>query len=51
VLTSVGTGDPGEAGEASDPLGDDDRRVNDELADLDGTALRRVASSLGGSPL
>lgn len=51
VLTSVGGGDPGESGEASDTLGDDDRRVNDELADLDGTALRRVASSLGGSSL
>src|SRR5450432_1257824 len=37
VLTSFGAGDPGEA---SDTLGDDDRRVNDELADLDGTALR-----------
>lgn len=48
VLTSFGDGDHGEA---SDPLGDDDRRVNDELADLDGTALRRVASSLGGSSL
>ncbi len=51
VLTSFGASDPGEAGEASDMLGDDDRRVNDELADLDGTALRRVASSLGGSAM
>jgi hypothetical protein len=36
----VGTGD------AVDVLGDDEARVNEELADLDGDELRRVASSL-----
>ncbi len=48
MLTAFPSGD---AADATDGLGDDDRRVNDEVADLDGTALRRVASSLGASPL
>jgi hypothetical protein len=33
--------------DAADVLGDDEGRVNEELADLDGDELRRVASSLG----
>ncbi len=33
--------------DAVDVLGDDEGRVNEELADLDGDELRRVASSLG----
>ena len=37
---------PSGAGDSGDVLGDDDGRVNDELADLDGNELRRVASSL-----
>jgi hypothetical protein len=37
----------GAAGDA-DVLGDDEGRVNEELADLDGDELRRVASSLEG---
>ena len=32
--------------DAADLLGEDEGRMNDELADLDGTELRRVASSL-----
>jgi hypothetical protein len=36
----------GEASDSADVLGDDDGRVNEELADLDGDELRRVASSL-----
>jgi hypothetical protein len=36
----------GGAGDAADVLGDDEARVNEELADLDGDELRRVASSL-----
>ncbi|HXT97778.1 MAG TPA: hypothetical protein VN853_15870 [Polyangia bacterium] len=34
--------------DAADLLGEDEGRMNDELADLDGTELRRVASSLEG---
>ena len=34
------------ATDVADALGDDEGRVNDELADLDGDELRRVASSL-----
>jgi hypothetical protein len=34
------------AADAADLLGDDEARVNEELADLDGDELRRVASSL-----
>jgi hypothetical protein len=46
ALTSAGAGG---ATDASDVLGSDDEgRVNEELADLDGDELRRVASSLGG---
>jgi hypothetical protein len=37
---------PASGGDSADVLGDDDGRVNDELADLDGDELRRVASSL-----
>ena len=45
ALTSAGAGG---ATDASDVLGgDDEGRVNEELADLDGDELRRVASSLG----
>jgi hypothetical protein len=36
----------GGANDAADVLGDDEGRVNEELADLDGDELRRVASSL-----
>ena len=36
----------GAAGDAADMLGDDEAPVNEELADLDGDELRRVASSL-----
>jgi hypothetical protein len=36
----------GEASDAADVVGDDEGRVNEELADLDGDELRRVASSL-----
>lgn len=36
------------AGDAADVLGDDEAPVNEELADLDGDELRRVASSLEG---
>jgi hypothetical protein len=36
----------GEASDSADVLGDDEGRVNEELADLDGDELRRVASSL-----
>ncbi|HVV50304.1 MAG TPA: hypothetical protein VHO06_11635, partial [Polyangia bacterium] len=36
----------GGAGDAADLLGEDEGRMNDELADLDGAELRRVASSL-----
>jgi hypothetical protein len=36
----------GGASDAADVLGDDEARVNEELADLDGDELRRVASSL-----
>jgi hypothetical protein len=43
VLTSS-TG--GTAGDAADLLGEDEGRMNDELADLDGAELRRVAGSL-----
>jgi hypothetical protein len=43
VLTAPGGG----AGDAADVLGDDEAPVNEELADLDGDELRRVASSLG----
>ena len=32
--------------DGADALGDDEGRVNEELADLDGDELRRVASSL-----
>ena len=35
------------AGDAADVLSDDEAPVNEELADLDGDELRRVASSLG----
>lgn len=38
-------------GDSADVLGDDDGRVNDELADLDGDELRRVASSLAREAL
>jgi hypothetical protein len=34
------------ASDGADALGDDEGRVNEELADLDGDELRRVASSL-----
>jgi hypothetical protein len=38
-------------GDSADVLGDDEGRVNEELADLDGDELRRVASSLAmGAP-
>ena len=43
ALTAAGTGGPTDA---VDVLGDDEARVNEELADLDGDELRRVASSL-----
>jgi hypothetical protein len=43
ALTAAGGGGPTDAG---DVLGDDEARVNEELADLDGDELRRVASSL-----
>ena len=36
----------GGASDAADVVGDDEGRVNEELADLDGDELRRVASSL-----
>jgi hypothetical protein len=42
---------PNAAGDSADVLGDDDGRVNDELADLDGDELRRVASSLARGAL
>jgi hypothetical protein len=42
---------PGSGGDSADVLGDDDGRVNDELADLDGDELRRVASSLARGAL
>jgi hypothetical protein len=38
-------------GDNADVLGDDDGRVNDELADLDVDELRRVATSLAGGAL
>jgi hypothetical protein len=44
ALTAAGGGGPIDA---VDALGDDEARVNEELADLDGDELRRVASSLG----
>ena len=44
ALTAAGGGGPNDA---VDVLGDDEARVNEELADLDGDELRRVASSLG----
>jgi hypothetical protein len=44
ALTAPGGG--GGTSDAADVLGDDEARVNDELADLDGDELRRVASSL-----
>ncbi|HEY6477109.1 MAG TPA: hypothetical protein VI456_11050, partial [Polyangia bacterium] len=38
-------------GDSADVIGDDEGRVNEELADLDGDELRRVASSLAmGAP-
>jgi hypothetical protein len=43
ALTAAGGGPT----DAVDVLGDDEARVNEELADLDGDELRRVASSLG----
>jgi hypothetical protein len=43
ALTAAGAGGPTDA---VDVLGDDEARVNEELADLDGDELRRVASSL-----
>jgi hypothetical protein len=43
ALTAAGGG----SADAVDVLGDDEARVNEELADLDGDELRRVASSLG----
>lgn len=43
ALTAAGAGGPADA---VDVLGDDEARVNEELADLDGDELRRVASSL-----
>ena len=43
---AVLTAPAGAAGDAADVLGDDEARVNEELADLDGDELRRVASSL-----
>jgi len=43
ALTAAGAGGPEDA---VDVLGDDEARVNEELADLDGDELRRVASSL-----
>jgi hypothetical protein len=45
ALTSPGGA---EAGEGADALGDEEGRMNDELADLDRDELRRVASSLEG---
>jgi hypothetical protein len=42
---------PSSGGDSADVLGDDDGRVNDELADLDGDELRRVASSLARGAL
>lgn len=45
ALTTPGGSGPADA---ADVLGDDEARVNEELADLDGDELRRVASSLGG---
>lgn len=44
ALTATGGGGPTDA---VDVLGDDEGRVNEELADLDGDELRRVARSLG----
>ena len=44
ALTAAGSGG---STDAVDVLGDDEARVNEELADLDGDELRRVASSLG----
>ena len=43
ALTPSGSGG---SSDAADVLGDDEGRVNEELADLDGDELRRVASSL-----
>ena len=43
ALTPSGNGG---TSDAADVLGDDEGRVNEELADLDGDELRRVASSL-----
>jgi len=40
------TAPAGATGDAADVLGDDEAPVNEELADLDGDELRRVASSL-----
>ncbi len=42
ALTSAAGG----SGDAAELLGEDEGRMNDELADLDGTELRRVAGSL-----
>jgi hypothetical protein len=42
---------PSAGGDSADVLGDDDGRVNDELADLDGEELRRVAGSLARGAL
>lgn len=42
---------PTGAGDSADVSGDDDGRVNDELADLDGDELRRVATSLARGAL
>jgi hypothetical protein len=38
-------------GDSADVLGDDEGRVNEELADLDGDELRRVATSLAAEAL
>ncbi|HLK92569.1 MAG TPA: hypothetical protein VKZ18_21925 [Polyangia bacterium] len=40
------TSSAGGTGDAADLLGEDEGRMNDELADLDGAELRRVAGSL-----
>jgi len=42
---------PSAGGDSADVLGDDDGRVNEELADLDGDELRRVARSLARGAL
>jgi len=42
---------PSAGGDSADVSGDDDGRVNDELADLDGDELRRVARSLAQGAL